>query len=952
MRRAFFLAAALWLAASASAWDIPDPQMDSAPGQWRAENGVILAKDANGGKGGSAALSATLPSATQDARLVLEIKPDRPGKYPLAIHLKSEGASGAVGFMAFNGGAPVGGWQHLGGYQPGDWQEIRHDVELPGGASHGMLIITMGAAGKLLLDDLSVEGASGKKLPAGAAATLPAEDMSRYGANAPLPEIVNVGAVAPDTLCVEVREFRLVPGKLEPYRKQPGDTFREQKRDSDGVVMERFLIRGGNEVGRVVGPEKRQYLHSANDYSEGKPLDRAKALLPETWSLSAAGKTLKPKEVHLKQKPLGPAGKQMRVNWYCLRFAEPLKARAQYTLDFGQYGMKKQFAFAPEKMRSEAVHASHVGYRPDDPAKFGFLSYWNGTGGAVDYPAGLAFHLLDAKSGKKVFSGKTALRFAKDKPSYGVHAKGRNYALTDVYACDFSSFKETGEYVLYVEGIGTSFPFPIRRDAWETAAKCSFRGFFHQRGGQEWKKPWADWEQPRAFHPADGDVFWELSKSKYDIVTETGKSCEDNMETGVFEKWKTGKKIANAWGGYYDAGDYDRHFGHLICSRDMLELVELFPDYFRKLKLPIPESGNDLPDALDEALWAPALYKRMQREDGAIYGGIETNGHPKPGEPAYLDSLTRYVFAPEPTSAWEYAATAARAAHVLSALGKKKEAADWQKSAERAMAWAEKEYAARKEYHEKGDWWHRRDSRNLAAVALYRVSGDKKWHRIFRDTCAFADADEVSAWGRGLQSEAAFIYARLPEKLADAKIRAHALAGLENLAKRLIAYSNGLSFMWSAPLGDPGFPLILSCNAAPWGQPLCRAYALTKKREYLDYAVRTTLFSVGANPQNMTFTTRLGHRSPEFPLQCNTMAAHQPKPYSGYTVYGLAALGPAPQWVTQWHIPPTAHAPAIDTWPIEESYWDVECWPMVNENTVHQSMSTAVYVWGFLAARD
>ncbi|MBP5232503.1 MAG: glycoside hydrolase family 9 protein, partial [Planctomycetes bacterium] len=213
--------------------------------------------------------------------------------------------------------------------------------------------------------------------------------------------------------------------------------------------------------------------------------------------------------------------------------------------------------------------------------------------------------------------------------------------------------------------------------------------------------------------------------------------------------------------------------------------------------------------------------------------------------------------------------------------------------------------------------------------------------------------DTLTHIGREAFRECAWLRSiRLPKNLADPKLRAHAIAGLEQVAQRQIAYSKGMSFMWSAPLGDPGFPLILSCNAAPWGQPLCRAYAVTGKREYLDYAVRTTLFSVGANPQNRTFTTRLGHRSPEFPLQCNTMAAHQPKPYSGYTVYGLAALGPAPQWVTQWHIPPTAHAPAIDTWPIEESYWDVECWPMVNENTVHQSMSPAVYVWGFLAARD
>jgi endoglucanase len=156
--------------------------------------------------------------------------------------------------------------------------------------------------------------------------------------------------------------------------------------------------------------------------------------------------------------------------------------------------------------------------------------------------------------------------------------------------------------------------------------------------------------------------------------------------------------------------------------------------------------------------------------------------------------------------------------------------------------------------------------------------------------------------------------------------------------------------MWSAPEGNRWIPLLCSINSTPHGQPLCRAYTLTRKKEYLEYAVRTTLNSVGANPQNMTFTTKLGHRYPEFPLQCNRYYMHQPEPYAGYTVYGLHDQRP-PWWVTQWMVTPKNSAPEIGKWPIAESYWDVESWPMVNENTVHQSMAPAVYGWGYLAAR-
>ena len=81
------------------------------------------------------------------------------------------------------------------------------------------------------------------------------------------------------------------------------------------------------------------------------------------------------------------------------------------------------------------------------------------------------------------------------------------------------------------------------------------------------------------------------------------------------------------------------------------------------------------------------------------------------------------------------------------------------------------------------------------------------------------------------------------------------------------------------------------------------------------------------------------------------MYMHAPEPYAGYTVYGINLMGPPPSWVTQWFVTPVNSAPQMGAWPVAESYWDVQGWPMVNENTVQQSMAPAVYVWGYLAAR-
>ncbi len=864
-----------------------------------------------------------------------------------SIRVGGEITGGALGVMALaKNGPPVGGWQHVLSLDGNirDWKEFKKAITVPEAAGHIMMILTVSGKGQVWLDELAV--AAGEDVEP---AMLPQEDLK--GFQGPTPTVVNVGLLQPTVLSVELREFQRTWGKLEPYVKAAGDEIRAKKTRKDGVVMERELFRNGKKVGNVVGPENNLHVQLGQDSFTGRPLNRQLALTPATWTLTeAAGQAWKPKAVWLKQKPVGGAGKQMRDNWYCLVFDKPL-ADGKYVLDFGQYEMKQEFLLDPLRLRSEAVHVSHIGYRPDDPAKLGFLSYWSGTGGAVNYAEGLTFKLLEARTRTEVFQGKTVLRLKKESPSFGVHAKGKNYSLTDVYVCDFSTFNQEGEYVLYVEGVGCSFPFQVNREAWTTATRNSLRGFFHQRAGQEWKAPWADWDQPRAFHPDNGEDYWELSKSRHDIRMETGKRHEDVMDDGKFEEWKTGRKVANAWGEYYDAGDYDRHTAHLVCSRNMLELLELFPEYYTSVKLPIPESDNDLPDLLDEALWGINLYKRTQREDGGIYGGIETNGHPKPGEPAFLDSLTRYVFAPDPESCWNYAASAARAAFVLRNLGREETAVDYQQSALRAMLWAEKEFAGRPDYFApKGDW-QLKDCRNLAAVALYRVTKDVAWRRIAEETAVFRAEPVAAQWQKGMQEEAAFLYASLPAEMTEPALRANALAGIEAIAARQIRYSDGMGYMWTGPHGDPGFPLILSINAAPWGQALCRAHFLTKNERYLAYAVRSSLFSVGANPQNMTFTTRLGHRSPEFPLQCSRWAMHTPQPYSGYTVYGLNKMGPTDSWVKQWFVTAHSSAPDMETWPIEESYWDVESWPMVNENTVHQSMAPALYVWGYLAGR-
>ena len=122
---------------------------------------------------------------------------------------------------------------------------------------------------------------------------------------------------------------------------------------------------------------------------------------------------------------------------------------------------------------------------------------------------------------------------------------------------------------------------------------------------------------------------------------------------------KTDELVTGAWGGYMDAGDWDRRIQHLISSLYLLDLAEQFPSYFRKLSLNIPESGTDVADIVDEAMFNLDCYRRMQTADGGIRGGIESAEHPNMGEASWQESLTIMAYEPGSWSSYYYAGVAA-----------------------------------------------------------------------------------------------------------------------------------------------------------------------------------------------------------------------------------------------------------------------------------------------------
>ncbi|MEM6391394.1 MAG: glycoside hydrolase family 9 protein [Planctomycetota bacterium] len=765
------------------------------------------------------------------------------------------------------------------------------------------------------------------------------------------PHIQHLGMVSPQMLGVTIDAQRRVAGQQTPYTAQPGDTV------DDHPMKTRWVRREGQIIGSLIGREDQTLMPF--DTLEGAPLKTGWTGRPSSYRLvnpdgsdPRYAAPVEPLAVHRKSKPTDEArlgswafGYPMRHTLY-LELPEALQPGASYELrliDHQPALQPQAFVFDPTQLRSEAVRVSHIGFRPSDLVKVGYLSLWMGDGGPLDYPEGLPFHVIDA-SGNVAYTGTTELSLAKDQTEAG---RGRNYSSTDVHRLDFSPINQPGTYRLVVEGIGCSHAFEIKDDVWVEPFRISMMGLLHHRSGIELGPPFTDYRRPATMVPGqDGFMVYAAQTT---VLNRDGSKVNQNqifhklMETG------TQTPVPQAVGGYMDAGDWDRRVEHLVATRMLLELFEFHPDYFTELTLNLPEAEtrNTLPDLLDEAVFNLDFYRRLQTAEGGVRGWVESVSHPRFGEASWQESLAVYATEPEPWASYLFAATAARFARVSDAIDAEL-AETYRSAALRAFDWSEAELSGWD-----AETLHLRDARNLAAVELYRLTGAPRFHDVFLDTTAFDQPRPgPQQWQQYHQREAAYAYAAIDNHPVDTTVQQHARNALLAEANQRAEMSTQTGFGWTNdPLAWVG-----------WGQQsalvhslsLVRAHALTGEPRYLAAIQRAVQFGVGANPLNLSLTTGIGHDWPRNPLHVDALVTNQPAP-AGITIYGPddpAPRGPdaKPYWANLKIIRGHAIHPPIQTWPALESHWDFHAHPASSEYTIMQTLGPAAYFRGYLAA--
>jgi len=719
---------------------------------------------------------------------------------------------------------------------------------------------------------------------------------------------------------------------------------------------------------------------SGDDRVFSVPLDTVRATHPYAFLVFSEGdsryqKGIQPLQTGRKSKPNAFSdsciwtgqicdNEHVLEHWIYLELPHALNRDETYTIWVGNLAENLDevtFTFNEFEMRSELVHVNQLGYRPSATYKYGYLAHWAGDFGGLDldFLEGSSFYLVDQGDGTVAYQGTIGPKrrgLEEDAYDFGspdTWGTTNNFYGSDVWEVDFSSFSQTGEYRLVVEGVGCSYPFVIADNVYKDAYYHTTRGLFYQRAGIAKEEPEAGkWAQPRDHHPDDGltTLFYTTWPS---VRGGEGSSAKDSILANV-----VGEISDWGWGWYHDAGDWDGYVHHTDVPYALLACYEMAPQNFRDHQLNIPESGNGIPDILDEAGWLIQYFRRNLQPDGGVAGGrVHSDFNDKPeASPSYEDDRPWYVCGPDPQTGYLFAGLAAQYAYCLEMAGISDSTAALLAEAEMAYQWAGRHHHIAPGIKVKGATVT--DLRMYAASNLFKLTGQSAYQDDFAELNRVTTAVSSLSGGDYNQRWAVWSYvtspdhpdinAELKDLLSQAVIN-HARSDFLEPARKRSARV-GYGFNMPAVVGSTTTPVTLA--------PMIAQHVATgaEKEELIDYIHTTADYFLGNNPLNMSWITGLGDRTPQRLLHLDSRYDREGidpcvpglVPY-GPLRHGDHFLGEDAQGPWDADFAKIRSYPDRYSWPVSEFWFDNPYSVLDGEFTVHQTNAPAAATYGFLA---
>ena len=565
-------------------------------------------------------------------------------------------------------------------------------------------------------------------------------------------------------------------------------------------------------------------------------------------------------------------------------------------------GEQISYTWSPESP-TPLFKINQVGYMPG-ARKIAYAGAWLGTAGPLPLHRkldGKPFHLLDAGSGKILFSGK--LRARMDDP---VNAGGTPFTGEEVLELDFSPCSTPGTCCLEIPGVGRSYPFRIGNDTMAEAFFIHARGLFHQRCGIGKTEPFTHWLQKpchqtsvRGTFPPDIRHYGKGAPSRpYGFRDVSGNAVKISHFEIIRHNLPKTLQILHAPGGWHDAGDWDRRPQHMGISGDLCTVYLLRPGNFCDGQLNLPESGNGIPDILDEARWGLDHLRRKQQSDGGVGTWEETVRHPRPGEGMASDEKrTYYLSCATRNSTLEYAAYASLLALAMRKAGAEKIAAEFRDSAVKAWNYAiNTKRPGPRVFHRGKEVLFYREEVDLApeflvkaGYNLFLLTGQEAYRHRAEDAADGA----VQSMKKESWRWSPFFWMELeifpPSSLALDRLREIRRKDLIKAAELMLQQQENnypVRIAWHGP--REGW-----VHTMAWGtyHPLVRArtlvaaHALTGEKAFLDGACLANDFNNGANPSGSSMTSGLGRVYPVRFLDLNSYADGIAEQIPGITPY-------------------------------------------------------------------
>ena len=426
-------------------------------------------------------------------------------------------------------------------------------------------------------------------------------------------------------------------------------------------------------------------------------------------------------------------------HWIFLRLSKPMKQGCTYTVRIpsgtGSDTAEATLRFDIRNAFSEAVHVNLLGYSTQEGCMAADLYLWLGEGGPRDYKS---------YEGKKVwlynvetlsFTEAGSVRFWKGAADSRYEAGRKDLTGSDVWNIDFKA-TEPGRYRLVVEDVGCSMDFEVRDDIYFEPYRYAVRGYYYMRLGEPILPEVSPApRQPRFVPGEDPEGFIVYKTDLHPWHPDWRKLTGDVWDEPHFKKasesafWRhrlPGNPVNPlVRGGHSDAMDWDRHLAHVSNIYDMLLPYLLTGGRLSEDNLGIRESGNGIPDLLDEARNEVDFFLSIR--DGEAYSQGVTNP----------DKDWKMMFQAGCTTmaAWANAANCAMMAEAFRVGGFRDLQKYYTDEAVKAFRYASRQEVSQLDDRQGiGDGAMRgRDFRQMAAAFLYNLTGDTAWEDILKE---------------------------------------------------------------------------------------------------------------------------------------------------------------------------------------------------------------------------